>query len=228
MKHLLRVPFLLATSYLFVAAAIAQQREEPRTLFGDADITGGFISLAPKYTNVLGDYALLANVSGGIILNDRWNIGATFATSGTVIKNPLYEELLRTRSTAVLDGLEFRYGYAGVLVEPVLQPRSVVHLKLPVAIGFGWAAYSYPSGNNSSSDNSTNQRTRTDGQSFVVIEPGAELEVNIVKSFRLGVGGSYIYTTDLELPATPKDALRNVTARCSLTFVFGSSNDVRN
>jgi hypothetical protein len=207
---------------------LAQDREEPRTLFGEADITGGFIGVAPKFTNVLGDYALLTNVSGGIILNDRWNIGATFAVSGTVIKNPLYEELLRTRSTAVLDGLEFRYGYAGLLVEPVLQPRSVVHLKLPVAIGFGWASYSYPTGNGNSSDNGTQRRTRTDGQSFVVIEPGAELEVSIVKAFRLGVGGSYIYTTDLELPATPKDALRNVTARCSLTFVFGSSSEVRN
>ena len=51
-----------------------------------------------------------------------------------------------------------------------------------------------------------------DYQAFFVVEPGIELEVNVIKLVRFGVGASYRYTTDLDLPGTGKGALRGLNA----------------
>lgn len=207
LRSTILVPGLLAGLVAF------SQEERPRALFNDsAAITGGFLELGIHYTNVLSTDAVLVGLSGGIVLNKTWNIGLGAVFSTSVIKNPTYEQyLLDSTTTDTQGGLELRYGYGGLLIEPVLCHRSVVHVALPVLIGAGGVNYSYPAPNGSNS-----QRNRIQGQAYFVVEPGVELEVTIVRGFRIGVGGSYLYTSDLSLPETASDALRTATARLSL------------
>ena len=156
-------------------------------------------------------------------VKDRLNIGVAGAFSNSSIKNPDYRDYLQGLTTASLDGLELRYGYVGILVEPFLWARSPIHVKFPVLVGLGTVAYSYPS--SSTNSNTTDKsRIRTDGQGYMVIEPGMELEVSIIRSLRIGVGGSYIHTSDLDLPSTSPDALRNFAARLSLTYAIQSGD----
>ena len=49
-----------------------------------------------------------------------------------------------------------------------------------------------------------------------VREPGIELELNVIRLVRLGIGASYRYTSDLDMPATPKDALHGINAGVSI------------
>ncbi len=43
-----------------------------------------------------------------------------------------------------------------------------------------------------------------------------ELELNVIRLVRLGIGASYRYTSDLDLPETPKDALHGINAGVSI------------
>ena len=56
-----------------------------------------------------------------------------------------------------------------------------------------------------------------DGQAFFVVEPGVELEVSVLKSLRIGAGGSYLYTTELDLPNTSPNLLRNFMGRMTIS-----------
>lgn len=218
---------ILACGICLACAASGQDIRSSKSLFNDdSELTGGFISFTPRFTNVLGSYAVLSGFSAGVTVNERLNVGLAGAFSGTAIKNARYKEYLLSRTTAVLDGLELRYGYVGLLVEPVLRHRSVVHLNVPIIVGMGWMAYSYPA-SSTNSNNTDKSRIRTDGQGYLVVEPGLEIEVNILRSLRFGAGGSYIYTSDLEQPNTPPDALRNFTARFTLKYQFQRSEEYR-
>ncbi|MBL7982426.1 MAG: hypothetical protein JNL52_11535 [Flavobacteriales bacterium] len=203
---------------LLIGAAIpafAQPSGTPRTLFGDSlDLTGGYFGMTARYTNVLSNDAVLFGFSGAVVIGHKINIGLAGCWSTSVLKNPAYEEVLREREPNIdLSGLELRYGYGGFLIEPIIFHRSAVHLTVPVIVGVGGVSYSYPPPNSNSY-----QRNRTDGQAFFALEPGLELELSVVSALRIGIGGSFLYTSDLDLPATSTDVLRTAMGRMTLKF----------
>jgi hypothetical protein len=205
-----RFLYLILAS-LAAQAAWAQKPPVPRTLFKDSLAnTGGYFGFTPRFTNLMGTDVMLAGFSGAMVIKHRLAIGLAGAWSTSTVKNPAYEAYLRGIAPAALEGLELRYGYGGLLIEPLVLHNSAIHIAVPVIVGMGTVAYSYPRSNSGSN---SNQRNRTDGQAFFVVEPGLELEVSVVNPVRIGVGGSYLWTGDLALPNTSADALRNVLAR---------------
>ena len=66
-----------------------------------------------------------------------------------------------------------------------------------------------------------------DFQAYFVMEPG--LELNLIKLIRPGVGASYRYTTDINLPGAPTNALRGFNAGLSLKIgKFYNHLDIEN
>ena len=57
-----------------------------------------------------------------------------------------------------------------------------------------------------------------DSDAFFVFEPGMEIELNIVSFFRIAIGGSYRYTSDINLIGHDPDLLRNFNAYFTLKF----------
>ncbi|MCC7502517.1 MAG: hypothetical protein IT229_08300, partial [Flavobacteriales bacterium] len=194
----------------------AQESSGPHTLFADSTaITGGYFAMGLHYTNIFDNDVSLISLGAGMVIDHKLNIGLAGAWSTSVVKNPAYQQhLVDGGQTTDLSGLELKYGYGGLFVEPLLFHRSSVHLALPVLVGMGGVSYSFPTPNNGNDS----QRNRTDGQAFFVLEPGLEVEVSVVKALRISLGGSYLYTSDLSLPATSPDALRSAMARMTLKF----------
>jgi hypothetical protein len=63
-----------------------------------------------------------------------------------------------------------------------------------------------------------------DSEAFLILEPGADIDLNLTKSFRLGVGVSYRFTSPFELSSSEDyridvKQLRTLTFR--FTFKFG-------
>lgn len=203
----------IVLTLMFPLFAHAQDEERPRTLLGDSNqVTGAYFGMTGRYTGVLSSDVLHIGFSGAVIINHRIAFGIMGTWSTSPIKNDAYREFLVDNGQASdLSGLELRYGYWGVLVEPVLWHRSAVHVALPVSIGLGSASYSFPP---PGSDGY--QRNRTDGQAFFALEPGLEVELSIVDALRVGFGGSYLYTSDITLPETPADVLRTPMARMTI------------
>lgn len=200
---------LLVTSL----ATHAQDGGRPRALFDSLDVSGGFFGMSLRYTEVMRTDVALLGFSAGVVVNDNLNVGLAGVFSSSVIKNNTYERFLNdSLGVNTQAGLEMKYGYGGLLVEPVALHRSPFHLTFPVVIGVGGASYGYPLPGTDNAD----RRTKVAGQAFFALEPGVELEVTLVRQFRIGLGASYLYTTDLRLPETRPDALRTIMYRLTL------------
>ena len=87
---------------------------------------------------------------------------------------------------------------------------------MPIIIGAGGCAYTTTTPGHDEWYEWDEQDFRNDSEAFFVLEPGVELEMNIIPLLRFGIGASYRYTTDVDLPATTKDALQGITAGFSI------------
>jgi len=107
-------------------------------------------------------------------------------------------------------------GYGGLVLEPIVFPNFPVHLSLPVLIGAGGIAYTtsnyYPEYDDS-------DYFVEDSYAYFIIEPGVELELNMLKFFRLAFGGYYRYTSDIDLIDYPENVLHGFSG--GITFKFG-------
>ncbi|HEX2617976.1 MAG TPA: hypothetical protein VHL57_10570, partial [Flavobacteriales bacterium] len=125
------------------------------------------------------------------------------------VPNPAYDTYLTEQGRAPRRMSQFRTGYGGLLIEPIIGHRNAVHVSLPIIIGAGGCGYETYTPVPQDFDP---LNWSDDAQAFFVIEPGIDLEVNLVRMVRIAVGASYRYTSDITLPNTPTDALRGFNA----------------
>ena len=207
-KHTLAISSafaIMASNSLMAQEAPA----EPRTLFGSNSEhrNGGWGGPAVALTEVMGKPALLTGLKAGWIIDHRFTLGIGGYGMVTDVPNKGYDAYLVDNGEEVRRTSQFRMGYGGLLLEPVIAYKSPVHVTLPILIGAGGCAYE-TSTRWESGDSTHYDDWRDQGQAFFVLEPGVELELSLVRILRVGIGASYRYTTDIELPATPVDALR--------------------
>lgn len=176
-----------------------------RTLFTDpADtVTGGYFAITGKSFRTLGQDAFLLGGRLGLVIGHRLSIGLAGYGMCSPLKNTAYNDYRLQHELNLPDGMALRMGYGGLFVEPTFFDRSVVHFSIPITFGAGGAAYGYrtQSGRYSSV-------VHTDAQTFFFVEPAVDVEVNILRGLRLGLGASYLYTSDIDLPATGADVFR--------------------
>jgi hypothetical protein len=204
---------------LAAVPAIAQTTDEApmRTLLGgDKKLHhGGWGAPTTHYTRIMDQDALLVGARGAWIIDHRVSIGLAGQGLVTAVPNSAYDAHLIEQGEVLLRRSSLYVGYGGLLIEPVIAYRSPVHITLPVIVGAGGVTYGYGSRLPEDFDPLTYD-DRYDAQAFFVVEPGIELEMNIIPLLRVGIGASYRYTTDLDLPATPKDALHGLNAGISV------------
>ena len=86
-------------------------------------------------------------------------------------------------------------GYGGMYIEPILMPRFPVHLSFPVLLGAGGISYV-------SKDLDFQDNFIEDSEAFLLVEPAAEIELNLTRHLRLAFGASYIFTTPFDIGTT--------------------------
>jgi hypothetical protein len=209
--------FLLTASAILSLSTAAQTSEDQpiRTLLGgDKPLHhGGWGAPTATYTRIMDQDAMLVGVRGAWIINHRFSLGLAGHGLVTNVGNLVYDQYLVDNGTFLRNNSRLYMGYGGLLLEPVIAYRSPVHITLPIIIGAGGAGYGY---NGSLPEDFDPFTYHNDAQAFFVVEPGIELEFNIIPLVRLGLGASYRYTTDLDLPGTPKDALHGFNTGVSL------------
>jgi len=108
-------------------------------------------------------------------------------------------------------------GYGGLYIEPILLPKFPVHLAFPVLLGAGGISYV-------TKDMEFDNNFIEDSEAFLVIEPSAELELNITRHFRLAFGTSYIFTTPFDIGTTGNPLASSKSLEgwsYTITFKFG-------
>lgn len=166
--------------------------DEIQTLFKGDISHGGYGSFSVKYNQIDNKDALLIGGRGAWIINHSIAIGiGGYGFFNEAAPPPDYTSLL---------GEKYRIGggYGGLLIEPIIGSKYPVHIALPVLIGAGGIAYIEDYGD--TWDNSTmSPNSSIDDDAFFVVEPGIEVELNLLKYLRLNFGAYYRYTTDITL-----------------------------
>jgi hypothetical protein len=109
-------------------------------------------------------------------------------------------------------------GYGGMYIEPIILPRLPVHISFPILLGGGGISQMY------SDDEFLISNMFDEFQTFIILEPGAEIELNLTKKLRLAAGISYRFTKPFELSSSESsnvdvESLRSLTFK--LVFKFG-------
>ncbi|MBK6628738.1 MAG: hypothetical protein IPJ87_04645 [Flavobacteriales bacterium] len=210
------LPLFLAPLLIAHAAHAQQPDDRPaRTLLGGERPMhhGGWAAPEAAYTRMLDQDVMLVGLRAGWIIDHRFTIGLAGKGAVTDILNADYDLQLVEAGHVIRKPSRFRMGYGGLLLEPVIAYRSPVHISLPILIGAGGGGYEtfMPP-----VQDLEHQYHWDDAQAFFVVEPGIDLEISMIRFVRIGLGVSYRYTTDLDLPATAKDALHGINAGLSL------------
>lgn len=216
----LTVAVLLASA----VSAFGQTDSNPqmKTVFGDPEVSsiGGFGAIGFGYTEVGSQDAIYFSAQGAAIVNHNMAIGGG---GKAFISRVAYDQNLN-------DDFNYVGGYAGLIVQPIVGWNQPVHVSFPVLIGGGGIGYIKHWGEYEDDDYEFDDE---DSYAFFVVEPGLEVEFNMVKWMRLAATVSYRYTTDIKLryrplegqnPSqtayiAPNDMLRGINV--GLVFKFG-------
>jgi hypothetical protein len=199
---------------IMLSSASFSQENEPvksnqefKTLLGNSHHNGFYGAFTIGYSEIEDKQAV---IFGGRF---EWiaghSIGLGFGGSGFINENHFDAAL---NSDVFLTG-----GYGGLYLEPILMPNSPVHIAFPILLGGGGISYVTE---NMDWDHNMVQ----DSEAFLIAEPGAELELNLTRNFRLAIGTSYRFTTPFEVgltgsPAVSSNALKGFSFL--MTFKFG-------
>jgi len=198
------------------------QKQNIKTLFGNNSGKiehGGWGGFTLGYTKVAGKDAFLSGGRGGWLIDHRFTLGlAGYGFFSNLEHDGQYQP--------TIDNYSLGAGYGGLLLEPIIAPFSPVHISIPILIGGGSAFVM------DEMDYHGNYHGNNDYSSYgscFVLESGVDIEVNVVKFFRVALNVSYRYTSDLTLDyysilgvkefSVPSDALRGFNV--GLTMKFG-------
>ena len=210
-NYLLKTLMILSLAVIFSASAGAQNGDqEMSTLFGSKDghiDHGGWGGLTFGYTQIKGKDTYLMGARGGWLIDHHFTIG--LAGQG-FISDKEYVDILPYKDVNLVGG------YGGLFLEAIIAPNYPVHVTIPVIIGAGGVSYvenqPWDEYNNYHNDYSI------DEDAFFVFEPGLEIEVNLLKFMRFSVGGSYRYTSDVNMINSSSNMLRGFNGYFGLKF----------
>jgi hypothetical protein len=166
---------------------------QEQTLFSGKIEHGGYGGPVVKFSSVNGEFGVLVGGHGGWIINHTLVLGG----GGYGLVNNVKANTLGPLNEEFLD-----FGYGGFEVEWVMNSDKLVHFSIHTLIGGGGVQY------RTEGQDITYRDSYNDG--FLVLEPGATLDLNLTTWMRFSIGASYRYVNGV-------DSNSNVTSDQDLT-----------
>lgn len=193
------------TIFLFAIAAsgfsqndvLLKQKEDVKTdsqqihsLFGEVDSHGFYFSPSVAYTSVNKNDGLTV---GGQMVYIADHVFAIGLGGKGFFTSPKVDEQIGEGT----DYYSYVGGYGGIVLEPILVPKSPIHLSFPVLLGVGGLSYMRDFTEWNSNTEIIYGPDYFLPRPFLVAEPAAELEINMFKHFRIAFSTSYRFTSDI-------------------------------
>jgi len=160
--------------------ARAEGTEQADQVMLPGDVThGGYGGPVVKFTTMTSEAAVLVGGEGGWIINHSLIIGGAGYGLATVHGAPPELSPPLGRST-------LQFGYGGARLAYVIRPHDLVHVTLAALVGGG--GYTILTHNDLRDDYQTHN-----SRAFFALEPEAQVEANVLKWLRVGLGVSYRY-----------------------------------
>jgi hypothetical protein len=202
--------------FLFVVAAFATKtnaQDTVRTLIHPAKIRNFGIYIAPEFQYGQSNATLnsYAGNSTMIIFNKRYAIGVAG-----------YRSVTDAFSPKGVTPLVMRTAFGGGKIEYTVRPDAAVHVSFPLLIGAGDARVDSANARRGRYDRGNDfddNETSVNRAQFFVVQPGINVEANLLRNIKLFAGVNYRITSKIGTATTivPTDALQG----------FGMSAGVR-
>lgn len=189
MKHFVFFLFILALAFQNAKAQDnTVEDSEIKTLFGNRHIShGGYGGITFGMDMIDGSYAFHSGFRAAWMIGHSFGLG--FAGSG-------FSNQIEEMSGSSNDFYSLSGGYGGILLEPVFAPRLPFHLSFPIVAGGGTVVNTH----SERYDDYDWDVYPEEESFFLMLQPGVELEMNLLKCLRLGAGVSWKFTTACDLP----------------------------
>ncbi len=187
----------------------SDENQEIKTLINKLDAHGFYVSMDMRYAVIkpTGAKNDAFNIGGRLTWIANHYLAIGMAGNG-IIGSSFQNDVLMKKS--LLTG-----GYGGLIIEPIIFPKKVIHLSIPVLIGGGGAMLT---DSHHSHTQDPEYYFMDDQDNFFIVEPGIEAELNVFKHFRLAAGAYYRFTNGVYLLGVKKNALDGFSAGVSLKF----------
>lgn len=192
----MRIIVIIWLIFLFTFLTYAQEQ----TLISGEIESGGFGSPVVKITKINGESAVLVGGRGGWIINHTFVLGG--GGYGLV-----------TNVNAIITDSTHQYlqmGYGGIDLEHIISSNSLLHFSTGLLIGGGGVGYQ------DERDNFLKDSHRMN--SFFILEPSVQTNLNVTHFFRIAAGISYRYVSGLKSTLTTNDDLSGPSAVLALKF----------
>ncbi|WP_020528219.1 hypothetical protein [Flexithrix dorotheae] len=173
------------------------------TLFGGQrlKVTGGFGGVDWKATRLNGRTTWMVGGKAALTFNEKVNIG--LAGYGLNKKSPF-------QGTDPAQELWMSFNYAGLYAEYIMNPNKLFHISFPLIIGSSHVNVrdqleNYPPNH---PDNDFDPHVIEDSNGFV-IEPGVNVELNVLKFMKVGASGGYRFVGNHDLKNVSNGDLNN-------------------
>jgi len=183
---------------LGIFSAFAQEE----TLISGEIESGGFGGPVLKLGSFNGETAILVGGRGGWILNHSFIIGG----GGYGLANDVKAKVPGPYGERYLN-----FGYGGLELEYVSQSDRLIHFSFQTLIGAGALSWR-------DEDVRVGMRD-SDSDTFFIVEPGANVTLNVTTYFRISGGISYRFISGVQSPASSSPDLSGPSG--VLTFRFG-------
>ena len=173
------------------------QKDQMQTLFGyDSKITG-YGAIETKFSLINGKESILVGGHGGVIFDSFFYFGLGaygLTTTQNITSDPLDVPL------------DMKMGYTGLMMAVNVMPKKVVHFSIPLFVGVGNLIME-------------KNDARLESSPCIVIEPGIQMEINLVRFMKIGLGGGYRMVRGSSLDNDITDSsLSNWSGNFSLIF----------
>lgn len=174
----IQIKAMAAALFLLLAAEGFGQQNIKTVFKSQPYSSGGYGAITNKFTRIRGEYANMVGIYGGWFVGHRLLIGAGAAavTNNLPVPDNFSTDPLRNKS--------YEYGQVGAILEYVPLSEKAIH---PVFHLFSGAGFSLQYERYDWHDTAP----VSDENWFFVLEPGIQLEMNLLKWMRFSPGISY-------------------------------------
>lgn len=208
----MRTILIINLLFLLGLGANAQRfdnNNDVRTVFGNGGGFGGFLEVGVKAGEINDQTGLLVGGSLKAVFSSCLNIGLAGYGLTSDIEADTYGPDNRQHYLTM--------GYGGIVFEPVIGNKRMVHITVPVLLGVGGTALREERFIAFDDDDfDIDQYRFRDDDVFLIAEPGLNIEINLFRNLRLDMGASYRYIHDSDIDGINDDELGGFTTQVGL------------
>jgi hypothetical protein len=171
---------LIIASILIVLTSYSQ--DDFQTIFGGDVTISGYGGPMMSFTSLNGDFAHMMGGGGGVLISKSFFFG------GFGLGNSTYHTFDYTNPHTNIQSfdMDLDISYGGLSFGYIIAPNKPIHPAVYLQTGWGDVVLS-ENGTNRNSDN------------IFVLNPSVQMEINMTRFFRIGVGVNYQYVNGVNL-----------------------------